>query len=196
MKQLLTVAVIGIILLCTQPVKAQQDGREKKKMRKEAMTASMVTSGNHAAFMMPEGSMAYTPTYSSQFAFGSQALAKRVMDLYKDYETNKFAISDAFADSVAIVMPDGLMVMGPKEVGTTFQKGRNTAPADLKFNIHAVIPLRSTDKDEDWVVVWGDAGAEPGKSETMTGFNHIWRFDKAGKVAYMRIFEGKMTMPK
>lgn len=165
-------------------------------MKKEPMTASMVSTSNNAALMMPEGSMAYTPSYSSQFAFGNQALAKTVMDLYKDYETNKFALADAFADSVAIVMPDGQMVAGQKDVGEHFKQGRTMAPADMKFNIHAVIPLRSVDKNEDWVLVWGDAGPEPGKPGTVTGFNHIWRFDNDGNVAYLRMFEGKITQPK
>ncbi len=65
-----------------------------------------------------------------------------------------------------------------------------------KSTIHAQVPLKSTDKNEDWVAIWGtetDTWAD-GKVETRD-LHEIWQINKDGKVAVMRQFSAKPSAP-
>ena len=71
---------------------------DKKKMKMEGMTNM---------------DMPYKANYSSQFAMNDQAHAKKVLELWKDYDENMLdRHDDYFADSLVVELPDGTRFVG------------------------------------------------------------------------------------
>ena len=125
----------------------------------------------------------YKAVYSSSFKIGSNDLAKMVLDLYKDYEANDFSKVTWFADTVVAQLPNGQVVQGREEVISTFKKERE-GEGNVKFEMHAIIPLMSTDRNENWVALWGMSETSHGKSD----FQAIWRVNKDKKVDFIKLF--------
>lgn len=129
----------------------------------------------------------YTATYSSQFEMGNAEHTKLVLDLWKDWDAGDPTRSkDKFADSVYMLFPDGSTDEGPRDsVVAHAQNYRNMFTA-MRSVVHAVMPLRATDKNENWVCVWGTEyhTDKSGKSDSLD-LQETWRIDQNGKVAYM-----------
>jgi hypothetical protein len=98
----------------------------------------------------------YTPTYSASFEMGDTKQALAVMNLWKDWDNGDLSRSkDLFADSVTIYSRDGSLTQGPRDsVVAESQAYRNMYTA-VESRVAAVFPVRSTDKDENWVCIWG-----------------------------------------
>lgn len=184
MKQFLTFAVLLITVSFAQPLFAQDaGGRAKKKMKKEAVTASMVQTDAGMT-------MAYTPTYSSRFSAGNPALSKIVLDLYKMYELNKAPDRSFFADTVMATFTQGEILKGFDQVMSAIVNIRNGI-SDVKTEIIAITPLREDNTGDDWVLVWGNTTIEVNGPVT-TNFHSLWRFNKDGKVDAMHFFDRKV----
>ncbi len=57
----------------------------------------------------------------------------------------------------------------------------------------ALVPLRSTDKNEDLVAIWGTETATDSQGRTHTNAIHeLWSFDKDGKVKSIRQYTAQM----
>ncbi|MEO7294089.1 MAG: hypothetical protein ABIW34_13350 [Ginsengibacter sp.] len=137
----------------------------------------------------------YTANYSSKFAMGNPAHAKMILDLWKDWDDNAFNRHDYMADTVVMFFPDGTMAKGKQQTMEGAMKYRG-GMTSAKSSIDAWMPLRSTDKNEDWVAVWGsetDTWAD-GKTETRD-IHEIWRINKDGKVDFMKQFTAKPQPP-
>jgi hypothetical protein len=124
----------------------------------------------------------YKASYSSKFKMGSNDLAKMVLDLYKGYETSDFSKESWFADTVVAQLPNGQVIQGREQVISTFKKERE-GEGDVTFDMQAIIPLTSTDRNENWVALWGSSQTSQGKSE----FQAIWRINKDKKVDFIKI---------
>lgn len=179
MKQFLHSAMAVICLFICVAAFSQDNPSKAEKTKKKL-------SAQPAAMVQQSNALAYTPTYSAQFAMGNPAHSQTVLNLIKDYETKAFALGSAFSDTVMVVFPDGNMVRGLENMTNAFKQAR-TQTTDPKISISAAIPVRATDKKEDWVLVWGSAD----EGGTRSDFHHIWRFNKDGKIDYMQMFEGK-----
>lgn len=162
----------------TNPV-AKEKTKAKAKGAKEAMPAARMETADNSA-------LPYVPTYSGKFAMGNPAHSRMVLNLIKDYETNLFSMSDAFADTAIVFFPDGTTVRGIEALTGAFKQMRTSEP-DMTINVSAVVPMRSTDRMEDWVLVWGNSGGTSNRTE----FHHIWRINRDGKVDYLRLYQGK-----
>jgi hypothetical protein len=70
-----------------------------------------------------------------------------------------------------------------------FRSGLTT----VKSTVDAWVPLKSTDKNEDWVTIWGtETDTWPdGKIDTYN-VHEVWRINKDGKIDLMRQFTSKM----
>lgn len=135
------------------------------------------------SFVAQAQDLPYKVEYSSSFKVGSHDLSKMILELYKGYEANDFSKEAWFADTVVAFLPNGQVVRGKAEVMRVFKEDRqNTSIA--KFTIGAVIPLTSTDRNENWVALWGSTETSQGKTE----FQAIWRVNKDKKVDYMRFY--------
>ena len=208
MKRLLITASLFLFLLSWNTVIAQDkvkikddktkvkgdDSKEKYKDEKTKMKDgdSKMKMKNDNGMMMD---YPYTANYSSKFAIGNNAHAKMILDLWKDWDDNAFNRHDYMADTVVMLFPDGTMAKGKQQAMEGAMKYRG-GMTSAKSSLDAWMPLRSTDKNEDWVAVWGsetDTWAD-GKTETRD-IHEIWRINKDGKVDWMKQFTAKPQPP-
>ena len=150
---------------------------DKKKMKMEGM-ANM--------------DMPYKANYSSQFAMNDQAHAKKVLELWKDYDENMLdRHSDYFADSLVVELPDGTRFIG-KEAAMKSIKEYRSGQGKVESTVNAWISTKSLDKNEDWVCIWGvETATDASGKETKTRLHEIWQLNKDGKVIYMAQFMAK-----
>lgn len=139
---------------------------------------------------MNTGGYPYTAGYSSNFVMGNPAHAKMILDLWKDWDDNAFDRHDYFADTVVMYLPDGSVVKG-KSANLEGAKKYRGGMTSAKSTVDAWVPLRSVDKKEDWVAIWGtETDTWPdGKTETRN-VQEVWRINRDGKVDLMRQFSG------
>ena len=76
------------------------------------------------------------------------------------------------------------------------QRFRNSV-ASVQNKVDAFMPLKSTDKNENWVAVWGKEiiTDKKGKIDS-TNLHEVWRINKDGKADLMSQFSQKNPPPK
>jgi hypothetical protein len=135
----------------------------------------------------------YTPTYSSNYVIGNPAHSKMIVDLWKDWDDNAFDRHDYYADNLIMVLPDGTVTKGKAanlEAAKTFRSSLKSS----KSTIDAWVPLKSTDRNENWVAMWGtETNTWPDGRVEMRDIHEIWRINEDGKVDLMRQFTAKHT---
>ena len=133
----------------------------------------------------------YKATYSSNFKIGKVAYAKMILDMWKDWDDNKFDRHDYMADSIVMIFPDGNVTKGKKANMEAAMKFRG-AFTTVKSTIHAWVPLTSTDKNEDIVCVWGqEEDTTPDGKVEKRDLHEVWWFNKDGKVTRLRQWAAK-----
>ena len=139
-------------------------------------TDSTVTAGDTIAYQ-------YTADYSSKFEMGNPKNVKTIFDLYTDWDNNNLDNSkDKFADSVTLIFGSGDMMAGTRDSITAMSKAFRNTMGTVNTQVHAVVPLRSTDKNEDWVLVWFQEYRTDAKGKKdSTEFQETWRINKDGK---------------
>jgi hypothetical protein len=158
-----------------------------------AQDAAKKSKKSKSGDMMMTADLPYQAGYSSSFRMGSHDLSKMVLELYKDYEAQDFQSKESwFSDTVMAFLPDGSMMRGKAQVIEGF-KNMRAAEKSSKFTFDAIIPLTSTDRNEDWVALWG---TEEFTSESMPNankmeFQAIWRVNKEKKIDFIKIFQSK-----
>ncbi len=97
-------------------------------------------------------------------------------------------------------MPRLFLLPGNPGTGSTdstlagAQLFRNTFAA-VKSTVHAYMPLKSTDKNDNWVCIWGTEVStdKQGKVDSV-GLQETWRFNKDGKIDLLYQF-GRALVP-
>lgn len=140
----------------------------------------------------------YTADYSSKFEMGDANNTKTILDLYKDWDNNTLDNSKSkFADTIAIYSSDGSVVRGSFDsVNAETKKYRNSL-GTVTTTVHAVLPVKSTDKNENWVLTWfteyrTDAN---GKKDSVQ-LQETWRLNKDGKADLLYQYQQKNPAPK
>ena len=179
-----------------------EDGKTKIKgedvMNKDDKTKMKMDDSN--VKMNETGAMSntdpYKASYSSNFVMGNPAHTKMIVDLWKDWDDNAFDRHDYMADTLVMYLPDGTVTKGKAANAEGAKKFRGGLTSS-KSTIDAMIPLRSTDRNEDWVAMWGtETNTWPdGKVETRQ-IHEVWRINKDGKVNLMRQFAAKPEQKK
>lgn len=126
----------------------------------------------------------YTPTYSSSFEIGDARNAETVLALWKDWDNGDLQPSKMwFADSVEMYSSDGTVNKGPRDSALAFVQGYRDMFSSVKSTVHAIFPVKSIDKNEEWVCVWGTevSSAKNGKIDSVY-LQETWRFNKDGKI--------------
>jgi len=184
MKKLISIRMWGIMMLCilSGALVWAQNPKAKSK--------------TPAAKMDMDSSLPYKATYSSNFTMGDPALSKIILGLWKDWDDNKFEkAASFFADTITMYFPNGQMAKGRDSVIAGGVKYRGSL-ASAKSMVHAWIPLKSVDMNENWVAIWGteEDTWKDGK-KTVTTLNEVWQFNKDCKMDLMRQFESKVPPP-
>ena len=138
-------------------------------------------------------SFPYPINYSSQFEIGDPQHVKMVQDLWKHWDNNTLdEASGFFADSVTMQFHDGFIMHASRDSITAVGKKQRGKFARVTSSIDACVALRSIDKDEEWVCIWGKEVTEEvkGKIDSLH-LQENWRLDKNGKVAQLVQFSAK-----
>lgn len=133
-----------------------------------------------------DAEMPYKALYSSDFRMGNPAYVKKILDLWKDWDDNLLDRHDYMADTVVMMLPDGIVLKGKESAMSSSKAYRNTL-GNVKSQLHAWIPLYSNDRKEDAVLVWGteERTNADGKVENVD-LHEVWWFNKDGKISVMR----------
>lgn len=128
----------------------------------------------------------YPINYSSQFEIGDPEKSKIILDLWKDFDNNTLDnSSDKFADTVTIITP-GMELHGSRDSILSSAKAYRNLYSSVSSTVDAVISVRSIDKKEDWVLVWGTEVHTTKKNTTdSVHLQETWLFNKDGKVDFM-----------
>ena len=157
----------------------------------EPKSADSATTNDSAAATTTAAPLtyAYTPTYSGDFEIGDPKYAQTILDIWKDFDNNTFDNSkDKFADTVLMLFPD-MELYASRDSMIASTKAYRGLFKSVQSKIDAVMSVKSTDRNEDWVLVWGTEVHTNKKNVTDSVYLHeAWRLNKDGKVEYMEQF--------
>jgi hypothetical protein len=178
---LLSLAAAFLVNVFSASAQVAPAKKEETKAKVKTQNVKMKVKGNLSAVPLP-----YSVEYSSQFIMGDPAHAKTVLDLWKDFDNNTFDRNPgAFADTVTINLADGTRLQGLQQV-MDGAKTYRSALAAMESAVSAVMSVHSIDRDENWVLVWGESTEtdKNGQKKT-TALHEAWRLNKDGKVDLM-----------
>jgi hypothetical protein len=131
----------------------------------------------------PAVPLAYTASYSSSFEMGKPEYAAMIVQgSWKDWETNSMDnMKSWIADTIVAFHSDNAMVKGADSLIARWKRGRAEYSSVID-TINAVLPVYSTDKKENWVLVWATEINTDSKGKTdTTALQETWRINKDGK---------------
>ena len=125
----------------------------------------------------------YTASYSSSFKMGNPEYSALILQgSWKDWENNTMDnMKSWIADTITAFHSDNTMVKGADSLVARWKRGR-AGYSSVIDTINAVVPLYSTDKNENWVLVWATEinTKVDGKKDT-SAVMETWRINKDGK---------------
>jgi hypothetical protein len=136
--------------------------------------------------------------YSSKFVMDDPKNAESLLTLWKDWENGDLsAHKDLFADSVTMTFADGYMMHASRDsVLAAAQKMRNNLASSVDF-VDAIMAVKSTDKNENWAIIWGkEVNADKKGKVDSTNLQETWRFNKDGKTDLMFQYKQAILPPK
>ena len=185
MRKVLFIAGLGLLAACNNGSKQE--------------VSSMAPAKDSTAAATPKENLtyAYTAGYSSKFEIGDAKHAQTILNLWKVWEDGDLSKGkDLFADSVDLHLADGAEIHGSRDsVLAQSQRIRSTMTA-AKNRVDAFVPLKSTDKNESWVAVWGIETDtwKNGKTDS-TSLHEVWRINKDGKADLLYQFAASTNPP-
>ena len=140
----------------------------------------------------------YPVAYSSQFEKSDDRNSQLVLGLWKDYDNNTFDNSkDKFADTVTMQMPGFEMINVSRDSAVSSTKAYRNTFSKVESRVAAVTALKSTDKNEEWVLVWGTEVHTNNKNVSdSVHLQETWRIDKDGKVNLIMQYMRNPPAPK
>ena len=147
--------------------------------------------GGEEAVVKKAVPMAYTASYSSAFEMGNPEYTATILQgSWKDWEENKLDnMKNWMADTIVAMHSDNKMVMGLDSMMARWKRGR-AEYSSVADTIHAAMAVYSTDKKENWVLVWAqEIGTKlDGKKDTVA-LMETWRMNKDGKADMLLQFD-------
>jgi len=128
-------------------------------------------------------SLPYVPSYSSSFAVGNPDYATMIVQgSWKDWEDNNLDnMVNWIADTITAVHSNNQVTHGLDSLMARWKKGR-AEYSKVNTTIDAVMPVYSTDKNEDWVLVWAsEIDTKLDGTMDTVALMETWRINKQGK---------------
>lgn len=151
---------------------------------------------NDSAVAMRPINSPYPILYSSSFAIDDPKNAETILALWKAYDAgNLSSVKDLFADTVDVYLASGMHMRVSRDSTIAAVQGfRNTLAAAVD-QVNAVMAVKSTDKNEHWVLVWGQEKDthKNGKVDSVQ-LQETWRLDGNGKANLLYQFAEKGKM--
>ena len=184
MRKIFLFASIGLLAACNNG--AKQD------------VSSMAPAKDTSATASTENlSYAYTAGYSSKFEIGDPKHAQLIMGLWKDWEDGNLSNSkDRFADTVTLYLAGGDIMRGPRDSVIAMSQKFRDGIATVKNRVDAFTALKSVDKNESWVAVWGmETDTDKKGKVDSTSLHEVWRINKDGKADLLYQFAARTSPP-
>jgi hypothetical protein len=146
-------------------------------------TKSTTATGADSTAAKPAAALPYTTTYSSSFKMGNPDYSAMIAQgSWKDWEKNTMDNMKSWvADTVVAFQSDNKMIKGVDSLQANWKRGR-AGYTSVIDSLNAVVPLYSTDKKENWVLVWATEISTDTKGKTDTvAVQETWRINKDGK---------------
>ncbi len=139
----------------------------------------------------------YAATYSSQFEMGDTKHTMAVMNLWKMYDANDFSkAAELFADTVETRTAEGWHEKTGRDSSVAHIKSYRSMFSNVNSSVIAVVPVRSTDRNESWALIWGkEVHTKDGKTDSVF-LHEAWMFNKDGKIAAMEQWAQMPAPPK
>lgn len=160
-----------------------------------ADTTKEVSSSSSDSTKIDNISYPYTATYSSKFEIGDANQSKIILDIWKNFDNNTLQnLSNSFADTVTLYFSDGQKLHGTREYVIAEIKKFRDQFTSVSSDVHAWIPVKATDKNENWVLVWGREThtGKDGKKDSVN-LQETWLLNKDNKVSLVYQFASKIT---
>lgn len=128
-------------------------------------------------------SLPYVPGYSSSFKMGNSDYSTMILQgSWKDWENNTMDNMKSWvADTIVAFHSDNSTIRGADSLIARWKKGR-AKYASVIDSIDAVIPVYSTDKNENWVLVWArEINTKTDGTKDTAAVMETWRINKDGK---------------
>jgi len=182
MKKILTCASFAIFAACNS-------GNDNAKV-------DSMKSGSDSTATVQDINSPYQIQYSSKFAMGDPKNAETILNLWKDWDNgNLSAHKDMFADSVELHFADGSMIHTSLDSSIAAAQAFRNSLASSASRVDAVMAVKSTDKDENWALIWGMETDTDKKGKVDSFYlQETWRFNKAGKADLLYQFR-QAAMP-
>lgn len=142
-------------------------------------------------------SLPYTATYSSKFEMGNAKNAEAILAAWKSWDDGDLKTSrKLFADTMHFYLRDGSQMHGATDSTMAGAQAFRSSFAAVKSTVHLYVPLKSTDKNESWVCIWGTEVStdKQGKVDSV-GLQETWRFNKDGKIDLLYQFSRPLVTP-
>jgi hypothetical protein len=146
-------------------------------------TTSTATSNADSTAAKPAAALPYMPSYSSSFKMGNTDYSAMIVQgSWKDWEKNTMDNMKSWvADTCVIFTSENNMVRGADSIQALWKRHRASYTSVID-TLNAVVPLYSTDKNENWVLVWATEIDTDLKGKTDTAaVMETWRINKDGK---------------
>jgi hypothetical protein len=140
---------------------------------------------------MSQGKSSYKAAYSSSFTMADPSYSDKVLTLWKDFEDNTLDKHvDMISDTVTMMLAEGMIVKGRAENLAGVKEYRGSIK-NYKVTVDAWMSLKSLDRDENVVCIWGNESFTDKDGKQITRRLHeVWGFNNAGKVSLMMQYAG------
>jgi hypothetical protein len=140
----------------------------------------------------------YDIGYSSKFTIDDPKNAESVLALWKAYDDgNLSSVRDLIADTMQAYLSSGAAMRGSRDSTIAgIQAYRNSFKSAID-RVDAVMAVKSTDKNEHWVLIWGTETDthKDGKVDSIH-LQETWRFNNEGKADLMFQYSRPPEMKK
>ena len=146
---------------------------------------------------VPTNMHGLTPNYSASFVMDSPENTETVLALWSEWKDGDLSKSRVhFADTVAFYLPDGTSMVGATDSLLKIMQEYRNQYTSMGVQIDAIFSAKSTDRNENWVAVWGVEMPtdKQGRTDT-TSLEENWRFNNEGKVNLMFQYARKGMIP-
>lgn len=129
--------------------------------------------------------------YSSSFEIGDQKNSAMIIQgSWKDWQDNKLdSMKSWVADDIVAMHSDNSMIKGADSLMAIWKRHRANYSSSTD-SIHSVLSVHSTDKNEDWVLVWATSyDTKLDGSKDTTDLMETWRINKQGKADRLYQYE-------
>lgn len=129
-------------------------------------------------------SLPYVPSYSASFTMGDhpEYTTMIAQGSWKDWENNTMDNMKSWvADSLVAIQSDNTMIKGADSVIARWKAAR-AKYSSVVDTLEAIMPVYSTDKKENWVLVWAkDMSTKTDGTKDTAWVMETWRINKDGK---------------